>query len=269
MEIGEPTGGEEPVAHVTYGPLDAAFFVAARHRHRAGVVTVVSSEAEQGRMEADRIAASFQNRTFQIVVEQDTRDALPRLKGRDVSAQEVLHAGIEEEAQEDLARVAQHHDERHQRAPRPADFEMSEVSPVDLCLFTGQAAQTEIRLGFRTRSVAGDQVAEVIGATAIAAFVSHDIQPAGGQRREALQGLADERQIGVDLRGARRRPDPRQPGLRQHPSHHAVMDVQLTRDGANGPFLGGVEAQDLCLDVRRRHHVRVPSVGSRYNRSRR
>ena len=107
--------------------------------------------------------------------------------------------------------------------------------------------------------MAGDQMAEVIGATAIAAFVSHDIQPAGGQRREALQGLADERQIGVDLRRARRRPDARQPGLRQHPSHHAVMDVQLTRDGANRPFLGVVEAQDLCLDVRRCHHVRVPS----------
>jgi hypothetical protein len=45
--------------------------------------------------------------------------------------------------------------------------------------------------------------------------------------------------------------------------------VQLTGDGAHRPFLGVIEAQDLCLDVRRRHHVRVPSVGSRYSRSRR
>jgi hypothetical protein len=59
-----------------------------------------------------------------------------------VAAQEVLHAGVEEEAQEDLARVAQHHDERHQRTPCPADFEVAEVSPVDLCLFAGQRAQT-------------------------------------------------------------------------------------------------------------------------------
>ena len=93
-------------------------------------------------MEADRIAASFQDRTFQIIVEQDTRYALPCFEGGDVSAQEVLHASVEEEAQKDLARVAQNHDERHQRAPCPANFEMSEVTPVDLCLLAGQAAQT-------------------------------------------------------------------------------------------------------------------------------
>jgi hypothetical protein len=83
--------------------------------------------------------------------------------------QEILHAGIEEEAQEDLARVAQRHDERHQQAACPADLQMSEMFPVDLCWFTGQAAQTQIRLGLRPRPVAGDQVAEVIGAATIAA----------------------------------------------------------------------------------------------------
>jgi hypothetical protein len=31
-----------------------------------------------------------------------------------MAAQEVLHAGIEEEAQEDVARITQHHDEGHQ-----------------------------------------------------------------------------------------------------------------------------------------------------------
>jgi hypothetical protein len=38
-----------------------------------------------------------------------------------------------------------------------------------------------------------------------------------------------------------------------------MMDVQLTGDGAHRPFLGVVEAQDLRLDVWRRHHGRVPS----------
>ena len=59
-----------------------------------------------------------------------------------MSAQEILHAGIKEEAKEDLPRVAQHHDERHQRTTCPADLEMAEVTPVDLCLFAGQRAQT-------------------------------------------------------------------------------------------------------------------------------
>jgi hypothetical protein len=59
-----------------------------------------------------------------------------------VTAQKVLHAGIEEEAQEDLARVAQHHDEGHQGTARAADHEMTKMCPVDLRLLAGQAAQT-------------------------------------------------------------------------------------------------------------------------------
>ena len=42
---------------------------------------------------------------------------------------DVLHPGVREEAQEDLARVAEHHDERHQWPPRAADLEMAEMSP--------------------------------------------------------------------------------------------------------------------------------------------
>jgi hypothetical protein len=57
-----------------------------------------------------------------------------------VTAQEVLHAGIEEEAQKNLARVAQHHDEGHQGTARAADHEMTKMPPVDLPLLAGQAA---------------------------------------------------------------------------------------------------------------------------------
>jgi hypothetical protein len=53
-------------------------------------------------MEADRVTASFQHRTFEVVVEQDTRNATPRGECTDVAAQKTLHPGIREEAQEDL-----------------------------------------------------------------------------------------------------------------------------------------------------------------------
>ena len=43
---------------------------------------------------------------------------------------------------------------------------------------------------------------------------------------------------------------PRQRGLRQHTLHDAVVDVQVRpRDDAHRPFLGVIEAQDLCLDA--------------------
>ena len=184
VEIGEAAGGEEGVAHVADGALDAALLVAAGDRHRTRLVAVVPGEGEQRRMEADRVAAPFQHRTLEIVVEQNARHATPGGEGGDMAAQEVLHPGIEEEAQEDLPRVAEHHDEGHQRTPRAADLEMAEVAPVDLGLLARQGAQTQIGFGLRTRPMAGDEVAEVIGAAAIAAFAHHRIQAAGRQRRE-------------------------------------------------------------------------------------
>jgi hypothetical protein len=68
IEIGERASREERITYVTYGSLHAAFFVPACHRHRAGFITVVSGKAEQCRMEANRIAASFQDCTLEIIV---------------------------------------------------------------------------------------------------------------------------------------------------------------------------------------------------------
>jgi hypothetical protein len=96
-------------------------------------------------MQADRIAASLQHRTLRIVVEQDTWNALPCFEGGDVSAQEILHASVEEEAQEDLARAIQDHHERHQRTACPTDLEMPEMSPVNLCLFAGADPPGQLR----------------------------------------------------------------------------------------------------------------------------
>jgi hypothetical protein len=72
-------------------------------------------------------------------------------------------------AKEVHARVAQHHDERHQQTARTADLEMTKMGPVDLCLFAGQRAQAQIRFGLGPRPMAGDQMAKVI-------------RPAGGSR---------------------------------------------------------------------------------------
>jgi hypothetical protein len=98
-----------------------------------------------------------------------------------------------------VPRVAQHHDERHQRTTRPANLEVAKMTPVHLCLLAGQAAQPQIRLGGTTRSMQGNEMAKVIGAAAVAALVRHGEQAAGGQAWELLQRLADQRQVSVDL----------------------------------------------------------------------
>jgi hypothetical protein len=87
-------------------------------------------EVEQGRVEADRITMPLQHGAAQIVVQNDPRDPAPCGEGAEMAAQEVLHAGVEEEAQKDLPREAEHHDEGHQRTPRPADRHVAEVTPL-------------------------------------------------------------------------------------------------------------------------------------------
>ena len=254
VEIGEAAGGEKGAADVADTSFDATFLVATSDRDRTRFVAVVPSKAQQRGVEADRVTASFQHGAFQVVIEQDPRHAVPGCERANVAAQEILHPGVEVEAEKDLARVAEHHDERHQRTVRTAYLQVVKVAPVHLCLFTWQAAQAQIRLGRAARAMLGHEVAEVVGAAAIAALVRHREQAAGGQRRKLLQRLADQRQIGVDRRRSLCRADPGQTGLRQHPPHHAVVDVQLPGDGSDRPFLSVVVAQYLHLDVRRRHH---------------
>jgi hypothetical protein len=69
-------------------------------------------------MEADRIPAPLQHGTFEIVVEQNAGHAT-RGEGRDMAAQKILHAGVEAEAQEYLARVGKHHDTPSADGSRP------------------------------------------------------------------------------------------------------------------------------------------------------
>src|ERR1700730_6337541 len=121
-------------------------------------------------MKADGVALAFQHCTLEIVVEQDAWQAVPACEGTDVAAQEVLDRCIEEETQKDLPRVAEHHDEGHQWPRCTADRVLAEVSPIDLALLAGQGGQAQISFGLGTGSVAGNDVAKMIGAAGIAAF---------------------------------------------------------------------------------------------------
>ena len=92
-----------------------------------------------------------------------------------MAAQEGVHAGVEEEAQEDLARLAQHHDKGHQRTPRAADLQMTEVAPVHLRLLSGQRAQAQVGLGAGARPHGRHEVAEVRGRAHVAPLDHHGV----------------------------------------------------------------------------------------------
>ena len=162
-----------------------------------------------------------------------------------MAAQEVVHPGVEVEAQEGAARVTQHHHEAHQRALRAPDPDLAEVGPVDLGLLAGQGLEAQIGLGHGSRPLGRDHVAEVALAPPVAALDRHLVEPGGGQPGPDRQGLADEGQERID----HRRPAPSQmhglSGGRHRALDRGVMNAELAGDRADLPLLGVIQAQDL------------------------
>jgi hypothetical protein len=113
------------LANVADRALDATFLVTAGHCDGPHFEAVVCGEVDKHGVETNDFALALQNRALQIVVEQHSRHAIPRAESIDVAAEDEGHRRTEEEAQEQLARVAQHHDEGPEHANRLADGKLA------------------------------------------------------------------------------------------------------------------------------------------------
>ncbi len=166
VEIGDGASGEESPAHVLNSPFDPPLLVAPGRRRPAGVRSHNGWRAPAAlRMQAHRgnRAARARRPALEVVVEQDSWTALPGEQGRLMAAQEVLHAGVDEKAQEDLTRPAQHHDETEQRPQqRHRSRSLPEARPVHLALLAGQRAQPEVGFGRPSWPIQRHQVTEMI-----------------------------------------------------------------------------------------------------------
>ena len=169
-------------------------------------------------------------------------------------AQEAVHLGVEGEAQEHAPRVAQHGHEAHQGASRLADLQVPELAPVDLHLFAWQRAQAQVGLGRRAQAHRAHQVAEVAALAGVAALAHHVVEPAGGQRRILLQGLADEGPVRLDEARAQRNAGRRSALRAQDTAHRVAVHVQLARDAPHAPVLDRVQALDACGQLKRDGH---------------
>jgi hypothetical protein len=103
-----------------------------------------------------------------------------------VAAQEILHVRTQEEAQEDTPGPGQDHHKSHQWPFGLSDLDVVKVGPVALALFTGQGAQAQVGLGWGARAVPGDDVAKVVGASAVTTLHDHGVQAAGSEIGELL-----------------------------------------------------------------------------------
>ena len=205
-------------------------------------------------VEPDRVAHALEHDALEVVVQKGPRQSAKCSECLDVTAQEAVHLGVEAKAQEHAPRVAQYGHEAHQRSPRAADLQVTEVSPVDLHLFARQRAQAQVGLGRRARSHRAHQVAEVAALAGVAALAHHVVEPAGGQRRVLLQGLADEGPVRLDEARAKRDARRRGAMLAQDAAHRIAVHVQLARDGSHAPVLDGVHALDACGQLKRDGH---------------
>jgi hypothetical protein len=99
----------------------------------------------------------------------------------------------------------------------------------------------------------GDEVAEVVRSTKVAALACHHVQAACCEGWKLLERLQDEGQIRVNAAGARLA-DAGQSSLLQDALDGAVVDLQLAGDGAHTPTFDMVVAQDLGMKLRGHGH---------------
>ena len=155
-----------------------------------------------------------------------------------MATQEAIHLGIQAEVQEDAPGIRQHHHKGHQRPLGFANHHIAKVSPVNLALFTGQGAQSQVRLGCRPGPQWCHQVAEMRTTATITTLLNHDIQATGRQRGELGQRLLNKGHEGVNQaqrHGGRRT---EHIGDCQDAPHGIAVKKQLAGNGADSPLIG-------------------------------
>ena len=91
-----------------------------------------------------------------------------------MAVEETGHPSVVIELQIDLARITEHHHKGHQFTSGATHLQVSKMSPIHLCLFTGQGLQAQIGLGGFARTDLGYPLPEMTGATRIASFRRSD-----------------------------------------------------------------------------------------------
>ena len=127
--------------------LDPTFLIAASWRHGARIEAIVISQLEETRVVTDRVPLALEHDAAQVVVEHRPGNTAKPGEGLDMRGEEAGQPRVVEEAKEESARVAQHHDEGVEddaRHRRPCACR-SEPSPPEPAHRATCAAQRRLR----------------------------------------------------------------------------------------------------------------------------
>ena len=211
-------------------------------------------------MKLDGRAAAVEHGAAQVVVDQVTGGASERLEGGDVPPQEALERLVEGEQRGQRARVAEDHDESGDGACALSDADLAERAPVDLRGLGRQGDHPTVDGVAGLGPQALHETAELNDRTGIAALADHLVDPRRAQARVLRQGVADERQVGVENAGpARTAPETARLAL-DRGADRLMVEAELGRDGPDFPVLAVEQAPDLGALCGRDHR---PSLSAR------
>ena len=206
------------------------------------------------RIEPDGIAHALQHGALEVVRKNDPGNTAPGLKCQNVATQEAVHLGVQAEVQKNAPGIRQHHHECHQGALGFANHYIAHMGPVHLGLFTGESAQSQVRLGCRPGTQGRHQMAEMRTAATIATLLNHGVQATGRQGGELGQRLLNERHEGINQAGRHGGSGTQHTGDGQDTSHGVAVKMQLAGNGADSPLVGQIQTQDVGAQFRGNNH---------------
>jgi len=179
-----------------------------------------------------------------IFVQHNPGNTLKRLERLDVSAEEALQGLVQGEDRMERPRPAQDQYEGREAPGGVADRDRPEAAPVGLALLAHQQGEPEIRLGRRDRAEGPDHPPQLHDGARVAPLAEHLEQPRGPEPGVALEGLLEERAVGIELaRPHDGRPHEALGG--QRPADRIGVEAELGGDGPHPPVLGEEEPADL------------------------
>ena len=170
-----------------------------------------------------------------------------------------LEGLVEGEEGGDGARVAEDHDESGNGASAVSDADLAEGAPVDLRRLAGQRDDPTVDGPAGLGAKALHDASELVDRTGIAALADHLVDAGGAEAGVLGQGVADERQIGVEGAGSIHAGAAGSRLVLDGGANRLRVEAELGRDGPDLPVLAVVQAPGLGALRGRDHRPSFPA----------
>ncbi len=195
-------------------------------------------------MEVDGVAAALQHHTAQVVIEQIAGHSAQIMEGAYMSAQKVFQRLIEKEFQVEGARIRQGEHKAREASACSADGDLAKVSPIDLCLLSGECAQAQESFPRHWAQLA-NSTSQLRETPRITARLDHLVDAGGAQARMFLQRFSNKVQIRLGLMRDLLAAAVIEPIRLQRTANRIPVQSQLGGNGPHLPVLGKEESTDF------------------------